>query len=233
MAPKRKKPKENYLKVPNHILNIEGLGKGEKMLFAHIYSFGAQGCWQSNKILGKMFYCSTRTISLWVANLKKGKYVSIKSGKGYFRTMYANSHPEVKEAQTLWYRGRKIPKPSRQNEQAKPFRLRKNLPSKCAKSCEVSAKKSVFLVRKEPLTTNNTTTKETNGNNAKMLSPLSVGGQDPALLQDRKTEQQAKIVQFKKNFGRYDKPGAMGTTLASQEQRKQAQIRDLLGNENI
>jgi hypothetical protein len=64
MAKKTDKPTEHYLKMPNHILNIERLGKGEKMLLAHIYSFGTKGCWQNNETLGKMFFRQTRTISL-------------------------------------------------------------------------------------------------------------------------------------------------------------------------
>jgi len=36
----KKKPTERYLKIPNHILNIRGLGLCEKTLPAHIYSFG-------------------------------------------------------------------------------------------------------------------------------------------------------------------------------------------------
>jgi len=36
----KNKPKELYLKIPYHILNIPGLGLCEKVLLAHIYSFG-------------------------------------------------------------------------------------------------------------------------------------------------------------------------------------------------
>ena len=36
---------ERYLKIPYHILNIETLDLREKVLLAHIYSFGQKGCW--------------------------------------------------------------------------------------------------------------------------------------------------------------------------------------------
>ena len=89
MAKKGDKPQEHYLKMPNHILNIEGLGKGEKMLLAHIYSFGRKGCWQSNETIGKMFFRSERTISVWVANLKKGRHILWLHPKGFYRTLWA------------------------------------------------------------------------------------------------------------------------------------------------
>ena len=59
----QKRPTELYLKVPYHILNIPGLGLCEKVLLAHIYSFGEKGCWQSNTTLGQMFFVDGRTIS--------------------------------------------------------------------------------------------------------------------------------------------------------------------------
>jgi hypothetical protein len=83
MAKKNKEPKEHYLKMPNHILNIEGLGKGEKMLLSHVYCFGRWGCWQSNETLGKMFFRKTRTISAWVGKLKKACHILWLHPKGY------------------------------------------------------------------------------------------------------------------------------------------------------
>jgi len=44
MVGNSKKPKERYLKIPYHILNIKRLGLSEKVLLAHIYSFGEKGC---------------------------------------------------------------------------------------------------------------------------------------------------------------------------------------------
>lgn len=110
MATKREKVQENYLKMPNHILNIEGLGKGEMMMLAYIFSFGRKGCWQSNETLGKMFFRSPRTISLWVANLKKGHHILWLHPKGYYRTLWAKSHPDVKGANKLLYRDQEISK---------------------------------------------------------------------------------------------------------------------------
>ena len=66
---KREKPKELYLKIPYHILNIAEIGLSEKVLLAHFYSFGVKGCWQSNATLAKMFMASPVTISRWISQL--------------------------------------------------------------------------------------------------------------------------------------------------------------------
>jgi len=84
---KKKQPKELYLKIPYHILNIPSLGLPEKVLLAHIYSFGEKGCWQSNATLGKMFFVDGRTISRWLARLKKNALVLWVHPKGRCRTI--------------------------------------------------------------------------------------------------------------------------------------------------
>jgi hypothetical protein len=199
MDKKSVKPKENYLKMPNHILNIKGLGKGEKMLLAHIYSFGRRGCWQSNDTLGKMFFCSPRTISMWVAKLKKGGHILWLHPKGFFRTFWAKSHPDVKAANKLMYRGKEISKVDIVSGQADP--LRKNLRSECAENSEATSQKSVVPLRKKLLHTNNTTKKETIKDNSATPAPLPAGGQAPALLEDRKEDTLASIERLKKSFG--------------------------------
>jgi hypothetical protein len=82
-----KKPVEPYLKIPDHILNIRDLAPGEKMLLAHIYSFGVKGCWQSNQTIGKIFMNSPATIRRWLGRIKT--YTYIKNPKGYYRTIWA------------------------------------------------------------------------------------------------------------------------------------------------
>ena len=107
---KKKKHKELYLKIPYHILNIKNLGADEKMLLAHIYSFGQKGCWQSNATLGEIFYVDGRTVSRWVARLKKFSLILWVHPKGRYRTIWAQSHPQVKGAQTLQYMNEQISK---------------------------------------------------------------------------------------------------------------------------
>jgi hypothetical protein len=81
----KKEPKELYLKVPYHILNIPGLGLCEKVLLAHIYSFGEEGCWQSNADVSFKFQALSlklvgpRTISLWISKLARSNLIQTKS----------------------------------------------------------------------------------------------------------------------------------------------------------
>ncbi len=106
---------EQYLKIPYHILNIETLDLRDKVLLAHIYSFGQKGCWQSNATLAKIFMTSPRTIKRWLAKIILACLVRIESPKGYYRTIWAKSHPDVREAVALYYRGKKIDAQQGQN----------------------------------------------------------------------------------------------------------------------
>ncbi len=82
-----KKPVEPYLKIPDHILSIRQLTPGEKMLLAHIRSFGAKGCWQSNQTLAESFMVSVPMVRRWLGAIKA--YIRIKNAKGYYRTIWA------------------------------------------------------------------------------------------------------------------------------------------------
>lgn len=96
MGRAKSKPAERYLAIPYHILNLGGIALAEKVLLSHIYSFGARGCWQSNKTLAEIFMVSGKAISRWVADICR--YLYIKNPKGYYRTMWAKSHPDVGQA---------------------------------------------------------------------------------------------------------------------------------------
>lgn len=233
MAKTSEKPTENYLVITNHILNIRGLGRGEKELLAHIYSFGRKGCWEKNETLGKMFFCSSRTISLWVAHLKKGGHILWLHPKGYYRTLWAKSHPDVISAQSLRYRDGEISKAEVISGQAKSTLLRKNLPGECAKNCEATAQKDVFPLRKKLLQTNNTTIRDTTKDTMATPAPLPAGGQAPAFLQDRKAEKQGAIEQFKTRFGsaRKEYKPLPGAKFEQNRQRQKRQIEQLLAGE--
>ena len=143
MADKRQKNKKHsegrsktelYLKIPYHILNIPTLRPTEKVLLAHIYSFGAKGCWQSNKTLATMFMITPRTITKYIANLQKKDLVQINCPKGYYRTIHAKSHPDVKAGSKFKYKCKEVEKSSnlhrtKQRGQCakKGFRLSNNI----------------------------------------------------------------------------------------------------------
>ena len=130
MIAERKKPAQPgrhiqpYLKIPAHILNLPNLALSEKVLLAHIYSFGARGCWQSNATLARVFHTSDRTISRWLAALLRAKLLLAKNPKGYYRTLWVLSHPDVKVIAD-WY------KSNRKRLQNHPA-LRHNRPTQIA-----------------------------------------------------------------------------------------------------
>ncbi len=98
-AKTKAKAKERYLAIPYHILNIRGIALTQEVLLSHIYSFGARGCWQSNETLAEIFMVSGDTISRWLGSLTG--YLNIKNPKGYYRTMWAKSHPDIGQAAAL------------------------------------------------------------------------------------------------------------------------------------
>lgn len=200
---------ELYLKIPYHILNISKLRLAEKVLLAHIYSFGEKGCWQSNETLATMFMVSTRTITQYISRLLKKDLVQIKCSKGYYRTIRAKSHPEVKTAAQLCYRGKRIEKSANSHS--------KNLHTDCAKNSH--------RLGRNLLTTNNNTIKENNKETTATPSPPLPKGA-PALLTERRKQTQAEIEQFKRNFG---KKKFQPMTEKEFQRRKQSQIKVLLG----
>jgi len=172
-----KQKKELYLKVPYHILNIKDLSPAEKFLLAHIYSFGENGCWQSNKTLAEMFMTSKRTIQIWLASLEK--YISIQNPKGYYRTIWAKSHPDFLQ------RGAKD-----------CADVRKKVYSDCAKS--------FVSLRKNLRPTNINTIKENNKRTTATPSPPPCKGA-PALLAERENKADEKVQHFSRNFGKEKK----------------------------
>ena len=87
--------KQKYLHVPQHIMEIRELSTAEKLLLAHIYSFGKKGCWQSNQTLGKLFDVAPRTIKRRLARIRK--FVYVRSPRSRLRTFLAKSHPDVRK----------------------------------------------------------------------------------------------------------------------------------------
>jgi hypothetical protein len=178
---KNKKPREQYLKVPAHILNQTGIGLCQKVLLAHIYSFGQKGCWQSNQTLAEIFMTDTRTVRRWINDIRNLIYV--KNPKGYYRTFWAKSHPEVKSYmdKTGQLPGQKAPPDPDKNGHR--------------------------VGRKCP-TTNNTTITENNKRTIASPSPLPPKGAS-ATLQYRRQKGIEMIEKFKARFGRPQAPASI------------------------
>lgn len=193
------KPKEPYLKVPYHILNIRDLGFAEKMLLAHIYSFGEKGCWQSNETLAKIFMTKPRTVRRWLAKIVDADCVLIKSPKGYYRTIWARSHPDVRSIAELHYRGKAVSKTNNTNRQASQSKVDNNDLGRGQKWPSELARCGFRHGHKCP-TTNNKTIKETIGNTTAPPSPLLPKGA-PAVLVERRCADVRRIEDFKRDFG--------------------------------
>jgi hypothetical protein len=201
MGDKNKKTKEPYYLVPMHIFDIAELNGDQKLLLAHIYSFGIKGCWQSNETLGKIFRTSARTISKWISKLKKSKLVYWVHPKGRYRTFWAKTHPDVASFDELLYMNEKISKKSVIEGHAEEILLRKKLPTTHEENSADTEKKPVVQPGRNLLHTNNTTNKDTIKETIERPSPLPAGGQSSAALEYRTQAQQEVIENFKRTFG--------------------------------
>ncbi len=201
MAGKTKKQQERYLKIPYHILNIDNMDLREKVLLAHIYSFGEKGCWQSNATLAEMFFVKDRTISRWVRVLKKAGLILWVHPKGRYRTLWAKSHPGVRTAQELFYMKEKISKEAVVKGHAAEILQRHHFPEGMDKTGVPTATNQCFQVRQNCPHINNTIKKDITGKTTAPPPPMPAGGQAPAVLADRKQAAQANIERFGKTFG--------------------------------
>ena len=223
----KKAQKELYLKIPYHILNLQGIGLSEKVLLAHIYSFGVKGCWQSNATLAEIFMTSPCTVSRWVANIRK--FILIRNPKGYYRTLWAKSHPDVPQVVPPTNKGKKIHK----QEGKHPVHCSKNAEHPTQKCASEFSKSAIGLTQK-CATTNNITIKETIRDTTATPSPLPAGGQASALLTERKEQNVAMLEQFKKTFG-FGPEGRNSPQLTQEQfqQRRQSQINALMGTKEV
>jgi len=193
----KKTQQEPYLKIPYRIFNITKLGPAEKMLLAHIYSFGEKGCWQSNKTLAEMFMTSPATIRRWLGRIKK--YLYVKNPKGYYRT--------------LWVKFEHLPAQKCQSDLLKSAN---RLAQKCATTNNNTIKENYKrtpapVFRQEDA-------------GATPSPPLHKGA--PALLVERDKEADAAIKHFIQNFGK-EKKVFQPMTEEEFHRRKAAQLKAL------
>lgn len=225
-----KQNKEGGLWIPNHIRNIlrSVLSDSEKMLLADIYSFRDKGFYKSNKTIAKEYMASERTVSRWIANIQKGGFVYTKNPKGYYRTMWAKSHPDVQAAVKLWYRDKEISKTEVETGGKLSTPLRQCCPTELDKSGEATATKRVFPLRQNRPTTNKETYKETKRETTAADLPLPAGGQASQLLEDRKVQVMAGveklIKKLRRKFGSAKGRRTSGLTSVDFEHHKQKQI---------
>ena len=168
-----KKQKEWYLKIPSHILDIPDLAAGQKTPLVHIYSFGLKGWRQTNQTLGETFIVSPCTIPRWLRAIRK--YIIGRNPKGYYRTIWAKSHPDVKDDKI----GMDVRQKRDSHDDENGVRPGANY---------------------HP-TINNTVT-ENNKRTMTSPSPLPAAVQAPATLRHRSRATAEQIARFKARFGR-------------------------------
>jgi len=229
----RTKPQEHYLKIPYGILNMREIGQAEKLLLAHIHSFGTKGCWQSNATLGKMFFATPRTITSWIGNLKKVGCILWLHPKGRYRTLWSRLHPGVKAATMLPYMGREIPKAAVVTGQGGDVLLGRNLPGSSEGGFRVTAKNGVLEVGRNLPHTKNTIKRDTTGATTATPSPLPAGGQAPALLEDRQAEAVAQLEELKRSIGLGPRQARVRLTAADEQRRKQEIIAGLRASKAV
>ncbi|HIJ72454.1 MAG TPA: hypothetical protein HPP87_14020 [Planctomycetes bacterium] len=189
----KKLRKDFYLKVPYHILNLRELTPREQLLLAHFHSFGAKGCWQSNKTLAGMFNVSSVTVRRCIKKLKVTKLIGVKSPKGYYRTIWSVRHPQVRASFFRTGGSDTAPKPGSE--------VRRN-------DHDVGQNGTSELVKSEHrdgqdcAATNNITIKENNKETTATPPPLPAGGQASALLEHRTAADRFRIMKLKSKLGK-------------------------------
>jgi hypothetical protein len=212
-----KSQKQFYLKIPYEILNLPGLDLCEKVLLAHIYSFGAKGCWQSNETLGAILHVSGRTIQRWLNNITR--FVWVKAPKGCNRTVWAKSHPQVKELAAK-YRTKLSSEP-RQDCRTTTTELSHYRD----KTDVVPTTKCVGKPRQNCHTTIINTITETKNQTIASPPPLPAWGQAPATLQVRRRQFTQEIERLKSGFGKVKREARLSPEQF--EQRRQRVLKGL------
>ncbi len=199
------KPEEQYFKVPYNVLKAKGLEFGAKILYCHIYSFGKQGCYQTNAQLADIFAVNPRTISRWISSLKKVKSLLFIFPGSSERVLWAKKHPKVRSAKTLPYRDVELSKEDIVLGKYEKCQRRQNVHGGNT-YCHGNTDKNGMVTTTNCPATNKSTTLNT----IAMPAPSPAGGQASALPNNPKREQ---------------------LTPEEFEQRKQKMIKDLMESE--
>jgi len=157
---------------------------------------------------------SADTISRWLSGLT-GR-LNIRNPKGYYRTMWAKSHPDVRQAAAL-NSDKRYPVHSGKSAE----HLRQN--------CGSEFGKSAFRLRQKCLTTNNKTNRESNRATTAPPWPLPAGGQASAVLAEREEQALAEVEQLKQKFGLGPKRKWVPLSEEEFDRRRQQLMQQLMG----
>lgn len=99
---------EAFLIVPAFVWRRRDLSDSQKMLLSHIWSFGVNGCWQSNQTLANLFNVTPRQITTRVASLAAAGCLLWIHTANQNRTLWAVEQPDVAAADALPYRSQMV-----------------------------------------------------------------------------------------------------------------------------
>lgn len=153
-----KPEKKEGLWVPKEFTIVTNLNWGEKMILAHIFSFGTRGCYQCNGTLAKLYGVCDKTISRIVNKLIVDEEIIVKAPRSQYRTLWACSHPQVKAGEPLTYVGKLIRNPlgqkcpSRLGNNGKVTGTKSNQspPPKCPSTYKGTYKKTITMSSPSP-----------------------------------------------------------------------------------
>ena len=209
VAKEQKKSRKLGLWIPQRILKMPFLSGDDKLFYAHVYSFGERGSWQTDEQIGKALGRCERTIQRYQANCKKAGLFKVIAKKSKYRRIWAKDHPKYK---------------AMRKKQA--VLLRQNRQSRATEVSE--------LLRQSCPTTNKDTNKTTIKGRGGSPSPAE---QAHSPLKDKQQQLEAyrkkeetivSIEQLTRNFGRGGRRQTQELTAAERDRRRQEQKRALL-----
>jgi len=213
MVEDSKKYRNLGLWIPEKIKKMSMLTGDEKIFYAHVYSFGERGCWQTDQQIGKALGRSERSIQRYQANCHKAGLLKVIGKKSKYRRIWAKDHPKYKAMRK-----------KKANELRQIRQSRTTDPSE--------------LLRQNCPTTNKYTNKSTNKQSGGSPSPAEqahspLNGKQQQLEEYRKKEEtNASIEQLTRNFGRGGRRTSEPTA-AELQQEAQKQKRALLATEAV
>ena len=209
MSKEKKKYRNLGLWIPRKILKMSCLSGDDKIYYAHVYSFGERGCWQTDEQIGTALGRSDRSIQRYQANCNKAGLLKVIGKKSKYRRIWAKDNPKYKAMRKR-----------RADELRQERRSRPTDPSE--------------LLRQNRPTTNKYTNKSTIKQRGGSPSPAE---QAHSPLKDKqqqleayrkKEESIASIGLLTRNFGRGGWRRTPELTAAELQQRIQAQKKALL-----
>jgi hypothetical protein len=109
-AGKHKNDGKRYLNITYELLERTDVNLAEKVLYSYVFSYGAQGCYESNAGIAKKFGVHPVTISRAMSQLWHIQAIYLFGSEGKSRKAFAITHPDVAKRLTVRWAGRDVNK---------------------------------------------------------------------------------------------------------------------------